>query len=186
MTQLASKLTGLTVVGTASRATSAQWVSQMGADHVIDHGQPFREQLTALGVPQVGYVASLTHSADHFAEAADVLAPQGRYGLIDDPSPASAIDISLLKRKSASIHWEFMFTRSMFATDDMIVQHELLSEVSRLVDDGVIVSTATAGGAGAPNLGEAPNGVVNAANVIAAHALLESGRAIGKVTLAGF
>ncbi|MCB0915254.1 MAG: zinc-binding alcohol dehydrogenase family protein [Actinobacteria bacterium] len=174
LTQLAAQLTDLTVVGTASRPESADWVRSMGADHVIDHSRSMAEQLDEIGMPQVTYVASLTHSADHFPTVVELLAPQGKYGLIDDPAPG-AIDINALKRKSASLHWEFMFTRSMFGTDDMVAQHHLLDEVADLVDGGILRSTGATDG-----------GVVNASNLIAAHTLLESGRSVGKLTLAGF
>jgi NADPH:quinone reductase len=101
-----------------------------------------------------------------------VIAPQGKVGLIDDPEP---IDVRLLKRKSASLHWELMFTRSLFGTPDMEAQHRLLDEVAGLVDGGVI-RTTLAGTMGA----------ITAANLKRAHALLESGRAKGKVVLEGF
>ncbi len=174
LTQLAKRLAGLTVVGTASRPESRDWVRDMGADHVIDHSQPLVEQLAAIGLPTVSYVASLTHSDAHFGAAVAALAPQGAYGLIDDPAPG-AIDVNLLKRKSASLHWEFMFTRSMFATSDMIAQHDLLNQMASLVDEGIITSTAAQ-----------TSGAINAANLVAAHSVLESGRAVGKITLAGF
>lgn len=174
LTQLARRLTGLTVVGTASRPQTRDWVGDLGAHHVVDHSRPLAEQLRALDLPQVRYVAGLTHSGEHFDQIADVLAPQGRFGLIDDPAPGS-IDLNRLKRKSASVHWEFMFTRSMFATPDMVAQHHLLTEVARLVDAGMLRSTV------ADDLGP-----INAANLIRAHATLESGRALGKLVLTGF
>ncbi len=174
LTQFARRLTGLTVIGTASRPQTREWVAGHGAHHVIDHSQPLVDQLRDIGVAEVSYVASLTHTDAHFDQIVDVLAPQGRFGLIDDPAPGS-LDITRLKRKSISVHWEFMFTRSMFGTADMIVQHELLAEVARLVDDDVLVSTAT------DDLGP-----VNAANLIRAHAILESGQARGKMVLTGF
>lgn len=174
LTQLARELTGLTVVGTASRPETAAWARSMGAHHVLDHGQPLAESWHQSGLPPPQYVVSLTQSAQHFAQVAELIAPQGRYGLIDDPAPGS-IDIGKLKRKSVSLHWELMFTRSMYETPDMIEQHLLLSKVARLVDARRLRSTQ----------GE-HFGRINAANLRRAHALLESGKARGKIVLEGF
>ncbi|MDE2598660.1 MAG: zinc-binding alcohol dehydrogenase family protein [Rhodocyclaceae bacterium] len=171
--QLARQLTDLTIIGTASRAETRDWVMKMGAHHVIDHGQPLAAQIGALPVPPVMYVASLTHTAQHFAQIVELIAPQGKLALIDDP--AELIDVRLLKRKSISLHWELMFTRSLFHTADMDAQHKMLNEVSALVDQGRIRSTAT------KHLG-----TINATNLKEAHRLLETGSSIGKIVLSGF
>jgi zinc-binding alcohol dehydrogenase family protein len=172
MVQLARRLTGLTVIGTASRPESREWVSGHGAHHVIDHGQPLAAELKRIGIPQAEYIVSLTHTHQHFPQIVEAIAPQGRFGLIDDPHP---IDVRLLKRKSVSLHWELMFTRSLFGTEDMIAQHRILSRMSELVDAGVIRST-----------GSEHFGVINAANLKRAHALLESNKSRGKIVLEGF
>ncbi|WP_443114898.1 zinc-binding alcohol dehydrogenase family protein [Herbaspirillum seropedicae] len=172
LTQLARKLTQLTVIGTASRPETAHWVGELGAHHVIDHSQPLKPQLEKLGIPEVGIVISLTHTDQHYAQIIDVLAPQGQLALIDDPA---SLDAMPLKRKSISLHWELMFTRSMFQTPDMIRQHELLQRVSQLLDQGVLRTTT----------GE-HFGRIDAANLRRAHALLESGKAKGKIVLEGF
>lgn len=172
LVQLARRLTGLTVIGTASRPETSAWVADLGAHHVIDHGQPLAAQLQQIGQPQVRYVASLTQTDAHFAEIAEVVAPQGKVALIDDPA---ALDIRLLKRKSVSLHWEFMFTRPVFATEDMAAQGRLLAELAGLVDAGLVRTT----------VGE-HFGTINAANLKRAHALLESGKARGKIVLEGF
>lgn len=172
LTQLAGRLTGLTVIGTASRAETADWVRSLGAHHVIDHSRPLSQELGKAGFGHVTHVASLTHTEAHYAEIVETLAPQGRLALIDDPK---RIDIGLLKLKSLSLHWEFMFTRSMFQTPDMIAQYRLLSEMADLVDAGVIRTT----------FGE-HFGKITAANLKRAHALIESGKAKGKIVLEGF
>lgn len=172
LVQLARKLTRLTVIGTASRQETADWVRQLGAHHVIDHSQPLLAQLQALGVPEIDYVASLTHTEQHFAQLIDVLKPQGRLGVIDDPE---TLDVMPLKRKSLSLHWELMFTRSLYETPDMINQYHLLNRVSALIDQGVLQTT----------VGE-HFGAINAANMRRAHALTESGKARGKIVLEGF
>ena len=172
LVQLARKLTRLTVIGTASRQQTADCVRQLGAHHVIDHSQPLLAQLQALGVPEIDYVASLTHTEQHFAQLIDVLKPQGRLGVIDDPE---TLDVVPLKRKSLSLHWELMFTRSLYETPDMINQHHLLNRVSALIDQGVLQTT----------VGE-HFGAINAANMRRAHALIESGKARGKIVLEGF
>jgi zinc-binding alcohol dehydrogenase family protein len=172
LVQLARQLTGLTVIATASRPDTADWVRQLGAHHVIDHSKPLDEEIKRLGLPPVNYVAALNQTDQHFAAIAELIAPQGKLGLIDDPGQ---LDVSKLKRKSVSLHWEFMFTRSMFETADMAQQHALLNDVAQLVDSGVLKTT----------LGER-YGSINAANLKRAHALIESNRAKGKIVLEGF
>jgi zinc-binding alcohol dehydrogenase family protein len=172
LVQLARQLTNLTVIGTASRADTAAWVTELGAHHVIDHSKPLNEEIARLGLPPATYVAGLNQTDHHWPAIAELVAPQGKVALIDDPA---AIDVRVLKRKSVSLHWEFMFTRSMFATDDIAQQHQLLEDVAQLVDTGVIKTT----------LAER-FGTINAANLKRAHALLESNRAKGKIVLEGF
>ncbi len=172
LTQLARRLTAMTVIGTASRKETADWVLSLGAQHVIDHTKPLSAELKRVGIAAVTHVASLTQTDAHFPEIVESLAPQGKFGLIDDPKP---IDINQLKRKSISLHWELMFTRSLFGTADMIAQHRLLSEVAELVDGGVIRTTFGA-----------HFGRINAQNLKRAHALIESGKAKGKIVLEGF
>ena len=170
--QLARRLTGLTIVTTASRPETSAWCRELGAHHVIDHRQPFAPQMKAAGVPDVDLVLGLTQTDQHLAQIVEVLAPQGRFGLIDDPK---SLDMGLFKRKSASVHWESMFTRSIFETSDMIEQHNLLDEVSRLIDQSVLRTTL------GENLGR-----ITAANLKRAHALVESGKSRGKLVLEGF
>ena len=115
-----------------------------------------------IGHPEVDYVVSLTHTDQHFDQIVQLIAPQGKFGLIDDPA---SLDVGKLKRKSVSLHWEFMFTRALFGTDDMQAQHRLLSEVAALIDAGLIRTTLTE-----------RFGSINASNMKKAHALIESGK----------
>jgi NADPH2:quinone reductase len=170
--QLARRLTGLTVVATATRPESQKWCLELGAHAVIDHGQPLKEQIEALKLPPVGLVASLTYTDQHYKAIAEIMAPQGRFGLIDDPPE---FNVAVFKGKAISIHWESMFTRSSFKTPDMIAQHHLLNDVADLIDNGVLRTT----------LGE-NFGTINAANLRRAHALLESGKSRGKIVLEGW
>src|SRR3954467_3253538 len=114
--QLARTLTRLTVIATASRAETQNWCRELGAHHVIDHSRPMAEQLQERGHRFVDYVFGVTESGQHFDTICDVIAPQGKFGLIDDPK---SLDVAKLKGKSASLHWEAMFTRSTFQTADM-------------------------------------------------------------------
>lgn len=174
MTQLARELTGLTVIGTASRPETARWVQELGAHHVLDHAKPLAEEFKRANLPAPQFVVSLTQTDQHFAQICELIAPQGKFGLIDDPA-AGSIDVGKLKRKSVSLHWELMFTRSLFETPDMMEQHRLLTDVAQLVDAGKLRSTK----------GE-HFGAIHAGNLRRAHALLESGKAKGKIVLEGF
>lgn len=173
LTQLAAKLTHAVVIGTASRPESEAWVKELGAHHVINHYQPLQAQLTALDIDSVSHVISLNQTDQHYSQLLEVLAPQGKLALIDDPK--GVIDIKLMKMKSLSLHWEFMYTRSMFNTWDMQKQHELLTKIAKLIDDGVIKTT----------LGE-HYGTINAENLKRAHAHIETNKAVGKLVLEGF
>ncbi|MGE3151219.1 MAG: zinc-binding alcohol dehydrogenase family protein [Nitrospiraceae bacterium] len=170
--QLARRLTGLTVIATASRPETRQWCLELGAHHVIDHTKPLVSQLRDRAIPEVELIASLTATDTHYSELVEALAPQGKVGLIDDPQ---TLDATLLKRKSASLHWEFMFARPVYQTPDMSAQHMLLDEVADLVDAGVLRTTL------AETLG-----TINAVNLKKAHALIETGRTRGKLVLTGF
>ena len=170
--QLSRQLTQLKVIATASRPETKQWCLDLGAHAVIDHSRPLAAELTAAGLGQVDYVASLTQMAQHYTQMIEALKPQGALAAIDD---MAGLDPMLLKSKSISLHWELMFTRSMFQTPDMGEQGKLLAEVAALVDAGRIRTTANT-----------HFGAINAANLRKAHALVESGKAQGKLVLAGF
>lgn len=172
LVQLARKLTGLTVIGTASRKETKEWISELGAHHVIDHGQPLQPQLSDLGHKDVDHVISLTHTDTYYEQIVALLKPEGNFALIDDPA---TLDAMPLKRKSISLHWEFMFTRAMYRTKSMLKQYELLNRVAELIDSKVLKTTTGA-----------HLGAINAENLRRAHTLIESNSAKGKVVLEGF
>lgn len=169
--QLAKKLTGLTVIATASRPETKAWVEQMGADHVVNHRKPLDQEMKALGISP-RYVAALTNTDQHFAAITELIKPRGHIALIDDPK---SLDVLPLKLKAISLSWEFMFTRPMFQTEDMEVQHALLNRVADLLDDGTLVSTV-----------QRHAGAMSVESLRSAHELQETGTAIGKTVLDGF
>jgi NADPH2:quinone reductase len=170
--QLARRMTGLTVVATATRPESQKWCMEIGAHAVIDHAKPMKEQVERLQLSPIALVASLTASDQHHKAIADLMAPQGKFGLLDNPIEFT---IGVFKSKSISIHWESMITRSAFQTPDMIAQGHLLNDVADLIDNGVLRTT----------VGQT-FGTINAANLKRAHALLESGNSRGKIVLEGW
>ncbi|MBY3167025.1 zinc-binding alcohol dehydrogenase family protein [Rhizobium laguerreae] len=170
--QIARVLTDLTVIATASRPETQDWVKELGAHHVVDHSRPIAPQVAALGIGAPGFIFSTTNTDSHIGDIVEAIAPQGRFVLIDDPK---TLDIMPFKRKAVSVHWELMFTRPLYGTPDMIEQHKLLNRISELVDAGKIRTT----------LSEIV-GPINAANLKTVHAMVESGRMKGKAVLAGF
>ena len=169
--QLARQLTDLTIVATASRPETVQWAKDMGAHHVVDHKQPLAPQIAALGTGSPGFIFATSPIAGVVADLAKLIAPQGRVALIN----AETADLFVFRPKSVSIHFELMFTRPLLKTADIEAQHRLLNEVADLVDSGRVRSTMR------ENYGR-----IDAVNLIRAMAFLKSGRAIGKVVLAGF
>jgi zinc-binding alcohol dehydrogenase family protein len=169
--QLARRLTGLTVIASTSRPETKDWVSKMGSHHVVNHRKALDVEVRALGINHVEYVAGLTDTDKHLSEIVEIIAPQGSLSLIDDGS----LDIGKLKPKSVTVSWEMVFTRPLFETPDMIRQHQILNEVSALLDAGVLKTTMTT-----------DFGPINADNLKKAHEHLETGKTIGKVVLNGF
>jgi len=176
LVQLAKTLTGATVIATASREASRNWVTELGADLVVDHSQPLKPQIDALiaegKTGPVTHVASLNATEQYFDSYVELLVPFGRIALIDDPD---SLDVMKIKPKSLSLHIEFMFARSMHQASHMQAQHDLLEQVAALVDRGLLRTTAGK-----------HMGTINADNLRAAHAELEAGRAVGKIVLEGF
>jgi zinc-binding alcohol dehydrogenase family protein len=169
--QLARQLTDLTIVATASRPETIRWAKDMGAHHVIDHKKPLAPQVAALGLGSPGFIFATAPAGGLIADLAELIAPQGRVALIN----SEAADLFVFRPKSVSIHFELMFTRPLFQTADIEAQHRLLNEVADLVDSGRVRSTMR------ENYGR-----IDPANLMRAMAFLKSGRAIGKIVLAGF
>ncbi|MEU5085080.1 MULTISPECIES: zinc-binding alcohol dehydrogenase family protein [Streptomyces] len=170
--QLARALTSLTVIGTASRPETVEFAGRMGVRHIIDHREPLVPQIAEVAPSGLTHVFSTVNTVGNLGAYAEALRPFGRIVAIDD---FDSLPVGVLKPKSISYHWEFMFTRSMFRTADQDRQRHILTQVARLVDAGIITSTAV------KDLGR-----INAANLREAHRVMESGTAIGKITLTGF
>lgn len=168
-----AKLAGIRVATTASRPETVEWVKKMGADIVLDHRQPLKPQLEAAGVSEVEWIFNTANTAAYWQQMADLIKPFGKIASIVES--AEPLDISLLMKKSASFHWELMFTRSMFTTPDISKQQQILNQVAGWIDSGKIRPTVT-------QILEP----ISAENLRAAHAQLESGKSIGKTVLTGW
>ena len=172
MVQLLKQRTKLNIIASASRAETISWLEDLGADTIVNHRNPLSEEFAAKNLSEVNYVVSLNNTEQHLPEIEKVVKPQGQFALIDDPE---TLNIVPFKNKSVSVHWELMFTRSLFKTDDMQEQHVILNNVATMIDQGLIKTT----------VGEYL-GKINAANLRKAHQHLESQTAKGKVVLEGF
>ncbi|WP_404365712.1 zinc-binding alcohol dehydrogenase family protein [Corallococcus coralloides] len=170
--QLATRLTDLTVIATASRPETVEWCKSLGAHHVVDHRQPLAEQVKALVPGGVRYVMALTATEQHFPQLVELMAPFGHMGIIDDPQ--TPLDVTAMKRKSLALHWELMFTRALYDADPLS-QQRLLDGVADLVEGGTLRTTMTQ-----------DFGPLTAANLRRAHAAVETGRTVGKIVLSGF
>jgi zinc-binding alcohol dehydrogenase family protein len=171
--QLAKSVARLEIIATASREESRAWCSSLGADHTIDHFEDMAAQLKQKGIGAPDYILCLSHTDQHFLTMVNLIAPQGMICSIVGNKQKH--DLDLLKSKSAGFVWEFMFTRSMYQTPDMIEQHRLLNEIARLVEEGEIKTTL-----------KQLLGPVSVANIRESHRLLEAGHCVGKIVLEGF
>ncbi|WP_417714724.1 zinc-binding alcohol dehydrogenase family protein [Pseudophaeobacter arcticus] len=167
-----AKQAGLTVIATASRSETSDWVKSLGADHVVNHREDMVAQVQAIGLKHVDHIA-IFNDMRHWNTAVELIRPQGGIVSIDDtdlPMPMGG-----MKTKAASFHWEFMFARSMHQTPDMIEQHHILSYVASEIDAGNIKTTVSE-----------VLSPINAANMREAHRLVETGQAKGKIVVEGF
>ena len=170
--QLAKQVAGLQVIATASRGDTIRWCRQLGADNCINHYHEFLPALKAINIETVDYILCLNSTDYHWQNMVDAIKPQGKIcSIVGNREP---LDLNLLKSKSVTFAWEFMFTKSQYHTPDMASQGELLNRVSRLVEQGIIKTTFK------ENLGD-----LNADNMAIAHGKLESGKTIGKLVLTG-
>lgn len=167
--QLAKKIAGLTVLATASRNETTDWCKQIGADHIVNHKDLINDVRKA-GFEHLDYIVDFVDTNDYWDIMVELIKPQGHIASITGSS--EPIVLNKLKSKSVSFSWEFMFTRSMFQTDDMIEQHHILNKISALLDSKQIVPTVnhTFKSFTVENLKEA-------------HKLLESGKTIGKIVI---
>ncbi|APR85215.1 zinc-containing alcohol dehydrogenase [Minicystis rosea] len=168
-----AKAAGLWVIGTASRPETQAWVTSLGADAVIDHGRPLRPQLEALGLPYVPRIFHTQKLEPTWSTIADLVAPLGRIvGIVETSQP---LDLDLLKSKSATFGWEFMFTRSTYATPDLGEQGAILQRIAAWIDEGRVRTTR-----------RETLGPITAATLRTVHAKIESGSTIGKLVAAGW
>jgi zinc-binding alcohol dehydrogenase family protein len=172
--QIAKQVGGLKVVATASRPETVAWCQEMGADEVIDHRKPLKEELLRVGEEEVDYILCFNSLEEYFPQLADVIKPQGRICSILGIKGAQTVNLNPLQAKSASFSFELMFTRSTYQTPDMQAQGDLLNEAARLFDAGTLRHTM-----------KEDYGPLNAASLRRAHARIESGKTIGKLVLDG-
>ncbi len=161
---------GLKVFATASRPETADWCRNLGADAILNHRKSLFEELKATGTDAVDAIFCTTQMERHWAVMAECIRPQGRIVLIDDP--VGSVDITVFKFKSVTISWEFMYTRSMFETDDISAQGKLLSRVAGLLDAGTLATTRQKTLTG-----------LTPENIQAMHIKQESGTMMGKQVL---
>ena len=166
-----AKLAKLKVIATASRDETTAWCKKLGADEVVNHRHDLAEEIEKIGYNNVDYILCLSHTDGHWQAMTKAIKPQGTICCIVGNERPLAMDT--LKSKSAGLVWEFMFTRSMYQTEDMAEQGKLLNELSQLIEDGAIMTTC--------NDVVAP---INAKNLQDVHQRLEQGRTIGKIALA--
>ncbi len=167
--QLAKKVAGLTVIATSSRPDSIAWCKKMGADFVVNH-RDLKAELDKIGHSQVDYILDFVDLEGYWDLAAEIIKPQGH--IVSITGSSKPLDLNVLKSKSVTFSWELMYTRSMFTTNDMARQHEILNHVAQLLDDGTLKSTLTTTIEG-----------FTADNLKRAHALQESGKSIGKTVI---
>ncbi|MCC9070184.1 zinc-binding alcohol dehydrogenase family protein [Flavobacterium sp. F-65] len=167
--QLAKKVAGLTVIATASRPETIAWCKKQGADYVVDH-KNLISSVRELGFQYVDFILDFVDTNSYWDIMVELIKPQGHIASITGNS--NPVVLNKLKNKSASFSWELMYTRSMFQTDDMQEQHNILNKIADLLDNGILKTT----------LNDTLIGL-SADNLKKAHQLLESGKTIGKIAI---
>jgi NADPH2:quinone reductase len=167
--QLAKKIGDLTVIATASRPDSVQWCKDLGADFVVNHHN-LKEDLEKINHSQVNYILDFVDLAAYWETASEIIKPQGH--IVSITGSSKPLNLDVLKVKSVTFSWELMYTRSMFNTEDIVRQHEILNTLADLLDAGTIKSTLTTTLKG-----------FTVENLKKAHEMQESGKTIGKTVI---
>ena len=167
--QLAKQVAGLTVIATASRPESQAWCKKMGADYVVNHHDLMAE-LERIGHTEVDFILDFVDIGAYWEIAAEIIKPQGH--IVSITGSSKPLDINILKIKSVSFSWEFMYTRSMYTTEDIEQQFEILSKVAELLEAGTLKTTLTTTLQG-----------FTVENLKQAHQMQESGKTIGKTVI---
>ncbi|MBN2790669.1 MAG: zinc-binding alcohol dehydrogenase family protein [Candidatus Delongbacteria bacterium] len=170
--QLAKKVAGLKVITTASREESKNWCKSMGADGVLDHRKDLKAEMEQLKIDNFDYILCLNSTDHYFKTMSEIIKPQGK--ICSLVSTEKDHDLDILKKKSVTFVWEFMFTRSMFTTEDIGEQGIILNRISKLLDKGRIKSTLSS-----------TQDVISVEILNRSHQLLQSGKAIGKISISG-
>ena len=167
--QIAKQVAGLTVIASASRDETQDWCKSMGADFVVNH-HDLQSEMKRIGHKEVDYILDCVDINGYWEALNDIIKPQGHIVTITGSN--APLNLMLLKNKSVSFSWEFMFTRSMYTTEDIIRQHEILNEIADLVDKGILKSTLKTELKG-----------FSVENFKKAHEMQESGKSIGKTVI---
>jgi NADPH:quinone reductase len=165
---------GLRVIATASRPETRDWCLALGASEVIDHRQPLRPQMEALGLTGFPFIANLHDTEAYWEQTSDLLAPLGTLGLIVETHNPVHIG-NPFRLKSPRIVWEYMGTRSRLRTPDMHRQGEILKTIAARCDSGDF-----------PRITTRIFDQISPENLRAAHAAMEAGTAHGKWVLQGW
>lgn len=170
--QFARQFSSCTIIATASRPESREWCSKLGAHHVIDHSRDLHDQLKKIGYDTVPYILNCSNNAPYWEMMSEMISPEGAICLV--ASTKAKLDLDLYMAKSVRINYELMFTRSLFGTEKMQLQGEILSRLSAMISAGTIRHVMT------ENFGP-----MTTESLARAHAHIEKGRMLGKLALSG-
>ena len=168
--QLAKVVANLHVIATASRPETEQWCAKLGADEIINHHSDLIEQYRMLKIEKPDYILCLADTDQHFSAMTEIIAPEGM--ICSLVNSKEKYDMNVLKTKSAGFVWEFMFTKPMFKTKNMVSHHNILSQVASMIDEGKIISTL-----------QQTIGPITPGNITMAHQKLLTGKTVGKIAL---
>jgi len=171
--QIAKRVAGLHVIATASRPETVEWCQKMGADQVINHRQPLKDGLAEIGINMVSDALCCSNFEEYVEQLPVVVKPFG-FACTITGTKDDRVNVSGFFQKSIALGFELMYTRSLFETADMQAQHDILNEVSGLLDAGVLECTLTES-----------FGSLTPENLRRAHARVESRTMIGKLALSG-
>lgn len=167
--QIAKQVAGLKVIATASRDETERWCKSMGADHVVNH-HDLKNSLEQIDYKEVDYVLDCVDINGYWETLVDIVKPQGH--IVTITGSEKPLNLMLLKEKSVTFSWEYMFTRSLYTTSDILKQQQILNELAGLIDQGLLKTT----------LNTIFNGFT-VDNFKKAHRLQESGKSIGKTVI---